>query len=131
MITHLSSRYPSRDFSPSSLPIPLYLNPPKGVEASHEAQLFTNTYPDFILLVILNAESRFYVTTPETKPYLLLFALSITSSMLLNFKMLITGPNISSFAIVIWSSTSENMVVSTKYPFLSIFFPPHFSLAPS
>jgi hypothetical protein len=59
MITHFSSRYESRDFLPSSLPIPLYLNPPKGVEASHEAQSLTKTYPDFILFIIFKAESRF------------------------------------------------------------------------
>ena len=40
---HFVSRYPSKDFSPSSLPIPLYLNPPNGVEAYREAQQLTYT----------------------------------------------------------------------------------------
>ena len=56
------------------------------------------------------ALSMFLVTTPAASPYLDEFARFMTSSIVQNFNIDMTGPNISSFAIVISSSTSAKTV---------------------
>ena len=54
--------------------------------------------------------------TSFLKSRIYLFALSTASSSVLNLCMDWTGPNISSWQIFISSSTSPNIVGSTKYP---------------
>ncbi len=114
IITVLVSKYYLNPAFPSSLPIPEFLNPPNGVVVFKLIQLFTQTCPVLSALLISNMLSISYENTPDTSPYSVLLALSITSAIVLNLKMFMTGPKISSWAMVMWSCTSENTVVSMK-----------------
>jgi len=69
--------------------------------------------------------------TLPNKPYSELLAIDIASSKSLNFITDSTGPNISSYAILILGSTSMNRVGSTKNPSRLIRFPPVARTAPS
>jgi hypothetical protein len=71
------------------------------------------------------------LTIPPANPYYVEFALLITSSKLSYLRIHITGPNISSFAIIMSSLTSANMVGYIKYPFSPTLFPPKIKVAPS
>lgn len=57
-------------------------------------RIIYQTDPASTSLANLKAASIFFVIIPAAKPYLLLLARSITSSNVLNFKIVWTGPKI-------------------------------------
>jgi hypothetical protein len=68
---------------------------------------------------------------PPANPKSVEFALLITSSKSSYLRIHMTGPKISSLAIVMLSLTSTKIVGSIKYPFSPTLLPPNNKVAPS
>ena len=62
------------------------LNPPNGAWGHPAPKQFTQTVPERKEFDMYKALSILLVTSPHTKPYILAFALSMASSIVLNCK---------------------------------------------
>ena len=94
----------------NSLPNPLCFIPPNGILGSEITTLLTLTIPDSIRLDILSAFARSFVQILAPKPNSISLANLIAS---LSFSTIVigaTGPNVSSFEILIFGLTFVRIV---------------------
>src|ERR687897_668109 len=94
----------------NSRPNPLFLIPPNGTRGSEETILLTVTIPDSINLENFSALCRFRVQILAPRPNFESFAIWMASISFSNIVIGATGPNVSSYAILIFGLMLPNIV---------------------